>query len=191
MKNQKGVTIVALTITVILFTIILTAVTFSSISSIHIRRLYNMYEDILLLQGRLNMYYIQENAIPILTTPDDGHGVKAFDFFTSSMNEITSIAITNETEGRLKVRSTKINPNDAPASAYSGWQTSDYVLLNVEALKDPKYGGDFELNNEKPGDYYAVNKRSLQVYYCNGVSASEDLEDFSFSIPFDSYNFVN
>ncbi len=180
MKNQKGVTLVALSITIILFTVVLTAITFSSVSSTHVRRLSKMYEDVLLLQGRVNVYYLQNNALPI-----DTRAVETFNTFKTKIQTIVS-----DSSNKL-LRTLKVNPNDCTAAGYGGWDAGNYAIININLLKGPAYGGDFELNNQRTNDYYAINKRSLQVYYCNGVVASEDATDIRYSIPFDKYTFVS
>jgi Tfp pilus assembly protein PilE len=182
MKNQKGVTLVALSITLILFTVVLTTITFSSVSSVHLRRLNNMYEDILFLQGRVNVYYAANGTVPSLDTEQD-----SLNDFRDAMQEIRKLS-----EG---VRFIKINPNDSyaqnNASSYENEFKNSYKLLDLNELKKPAYGGDFELNNEAAGDSYAINIRSLQVYYCKGVIASEDAGDRVYSIPFTKYQQVN
>ena len=178
MKNQKGVTLVALSITLILFTVVLTTITFSSVSSVHLRRLNNMYEDILFLQGRVNTYYVATGTVPTLDVEQD-----SLNTFREAMKELRKLS-----EG---VRFIKINPNDYYANTVATQNVDEfkngYKLLNLEALKVPAYGGDFELNNEAASDNYAINTRSLQVYYCKGVVANEDTNDRAYSIPFNKY----
>ena len=65
MKKQSGITIVALTITVLLFLLILSTITFTSLSSIQIRQLNNMYADIINLQEKIDLYYLKNGFLPI------------------------------------------------------------------------------------------------------------------------------
>ena len=65
MKKQEGITIVALTITVLLFLLILSTITFTSLSSIQIRQLNNMYADIINLQEKIDLYYLKNGFLPI------------------------------------------------------------------------------------------------------------------------------
>ena len=43
LKSKKGITVAALTITILLFLMILSTITFSSLSSIQIKKLNNIY----------------------------------------------------------------------------------------------------------------------------------------------------
>ena len=65
MKKQSGITIVALTITVLLFLLILSTITFTSLSSIQIRQLNSMYADIINLQEKIDLYYLKNGFLPI------------------------------------------------------------------------------------------------------------------------------
>ena len=65
LKNDKGITLVALTITILLFMLILSTITFSSLSSVHVKQLNNMYADITNLQEKIDIYYLQNGTLPV------------------------------------------------------------------------------------------------------------------------------
>lgn len=64
-KNNKGVTLVALSISIIIIGIILTVIVFSSKNSIVMRDLNNMYADIKILEDKISIYYLDYNELPI------------------------------------------------------------------------------------------------------------------------------
>ncbi len=65
LKNNNGITLVALTITILLFTMILSTITFASLSSVHVKQLNNMYADITNLQEKIDMYYLKYGTLPV------------------------------------------------------------------------------------------------------------------------------
>ena len=210
MKNQKGITLVALTITVVIFTIILATITFSSVSSLQLRRLNNMYADINVVQGRLDNYYIKNNGrLPIYS--DAEVSADAAMTLVQKQFNITmfNIGKSKENPGNVSERYQDVrkNPNDSLPTVDNPANPTDvtnptYKIIKFteqEGGKTTYLLGSFTLNNyyhDETGtrDYYLVNLQSHQVYYCTigvdniiaGVQASEDENDIRFSIPFEA-----
>ena len=65
LKSKKGITVAALTITILLFLMILSTITFSSLSSVQIKKLNNMYSDIISLQEKIDLYYLKNGVLPV------------------------------------------------------------------------------------------------------------------------------
>lgn len=65
LKNQKGITLVALAITVLLMIIILGTIKYSSTSSLNIKQVKNMYNDIRILEDKIAIYYLNYDKIPV------------------------------------------------------------------------------------------------------------------------------
>lgn len=66
MKNQKGVTLMILVITVIMLSIILGTITYNSVSSYRLNMYYMMCSDIELLDEKIALYYLENKEIPII-----------------------------------------------------------------------------------------------------------------------------
>ncbi len=177
MKNQKGVTMVALTITVILFAIILATITFSSLSSVHVKRLNNMYADVMAIQDRVDDFYAANGALPVY----DSTAANYAEVLEPEIQKFTAKMIVLSQEASSSFRNLLINPNDEISA-------TGYYMINLDLL------GTLNLSNAKKTDnvdYYFVNKKSHQVYYGRGVVASEDATDIRYSIPFDEYENVD
>lgn len=65
MKNEKGVTLLLLVLTLIVLAIIIGTISYSSISRIKMRAYYNMCADIELLDEKIALYYLENKSIPI------------------------------------------------------------------------------------------------------------------------------
>lgn len=63
-KNEKGVTMIAIVITIIILLIIVATVSFSSKNGIDMKKMNNMYTDIILLEDKVALYYLEHGTIP-------------------------------------------------------------------------------------------------------------------------------
>lgn len=112
MKKQEGITIVALTITVLLFLLILSTITFTSLSSIQIRQLNNMYADIVNLQEKIDLYYLKNGFLPIdvskkveyssdiewLATRNPNDGNVYYELDSETLKKLDGITLNNSEE---------------------------------------------------------------------------------------------
>jgi hypothetical protein len=64
-KNEKGVTIIALAITMIIAFILLGTITFSANTSIKLKDLNNMYTDIKTLEDTVALFYLNYGTVPV------------------------------------------------------------------------------------------------------------------------------
>lgn len=113
LHSNKGITLMAEVITVILMTIILGVISYSSLSSLDMRDLNNMYNDIIAIQEKAINYYYKNIEAPVDKTSvlnyteiknklgsqqnvnDEGGNYYKIDF--SKLSNITlNIAQTNE-----------------------------------------------------------------------------------------------
>ena len=69
MKNEKGITLMILISTIVVMSVIVGTISYSSINSIRMSNYYNMCSDIELLDEKIALYYLehkgQENALPV------------------------------------------------------------------------------------------------------------------------------
>ena len=63
-KNEKGVTMIAIVITIIILLIIVATVSFSSKNGIDMKKMNNMYTDIILLEDKVAFYFLENGTIP-------------------------------------------------------------------------------------------------------------------------------
>ena len=112
MKKQEGITIVALTITVLLFLLILSTITFTSLSSIQIRQLNNMYAYIVNLQEKIDLYYLKNGFLPIdvskkveyssdiewLATRNPNDGNVYYELDSETLKKLDGITLNNSEE---------------------------------------------------------------------------------------------
>lgn len=66
LKNNKGVTLVALSVTILIMVIITSALVYNSSKGMTSRQLTNLYNDVELLKDRVSTYYIKNGELPIL-----------------------------------------------------------------------------------------------------------------------------
>lgn len=68
MKNQKGVTLMILVVTIVIMAIIVGGISYSSIESFKMNAYYDMCTDIELLDEKIALYYIENKDLPIVTS---------------------------------------------------------------------------------------------------------------------------
>ena len=65
MKNQKGITLMILVVTVISMVIIFGTISYNSISSYRLNAYYMMCSDIELLDEKIAIYYLEKKELPV------------------------------------------------------------------------------------------------------------------------------
>ena len=65
MKNQKGITLMILVVTIIIMSIIVGSISFSSSSTFKMKGYYDMCADIELLDEKIAIYYVKNKSLPI------------------------------------------------------------------------------------------------------------------------------
>lgn len=71
MKNQKGVTLVSLIITIIIILIITSATVYTSTNRFKINNISKMYNDIELLNDKIATYYLKFGGLPIIKNTEN------------------------------------------------------------------------------------------------------------------------
>ncbi len=158
LKNDKGITLVALTITILLFMLILSTITFSSLSSVHVKQLNNMYADITNLQEKIDIYYLQNGTLPVKAGEE---------------NKINVNGMTNENIASTYKWLAERNGNDGDI----------YYLLTEDSYQ--KLGG-ITLSNSKAEDKFYINELTHTIYYEKGVQVSE-VEGKKYTIDLSEY----
>lgn len=150
LKNDKGVTLIVLTITIIVLLIITGITINSSRSQLAIKKVNNLYSDIDSINTKVSDYYVKNNSLPVLSD-------------NVFLNSSTDLGLLITSKGG---DSSIINPND----------DGNYYVIDLSKLDNLtlNYGKDFKKWNsssifDEIQDLYIINSVSHQIYYPKGV----------------------
>lgn len=146
-KNEKGITLIALTITIIVLMIVTSITIVNMESSMKIKRVNKLYNDISNLKTKIDAYYIEHKELPILEQ------------YCESQAELKSILETNG------VSNIQLDKND----------DEYYYVIDLSKIEGLtlSYGKEYnsDLSTDKGRkDLYIINNRSHQIYYPKTVS---------------------
>lgn len=147
LKNNKGITLIVQVLTITVLILILSVVSYSSVSSLEMKKLNNMYADIISIQEKAANYYLKYGEAPVdyaqpLNIVIDSEEV-------SDEEKANADAILNEQQR---------NSNDEIGAYY---KVDISKLLNLT------------LNNDQTEEeYYYMNTKTLTTYSSKGVIAS-------------------
>jgi len=155
MKSNRGVALATLVVAVLIMLTITGTITYTSLDTIKLRKLDDMYNDIKVLNQKIAYYHIENDELPTLEN-------------SIVYNNIIDV-VTKEEDGE-KV---KLNPNDGE---------ENYYIIDLEKLGGItlKYGRDYQkykensADIEKDRDVYIINKDSHTIYYLKGIEISEE-----------------
>lgn len=157
-KNQKGISLVSLTIAVIIILVITGTVLYNVRTNLGVQKLKAMQSDIENLKGKVENYYLQYGTLPINTLYNGNEPIDT-SINTNYINDvIENAAITN-------------------------LDTGDYYVLDLSAMENITltYGEDYQtLKNETPEniktlkggllkDVYIINSVSHNIFYVYGI----------------------
>ena len=162
-KNNKGITLLSLTVTIIILLVITGAMIFNAKNQISMQKVNKLNTDIQLLNSKVDEYYLKYGELPILCEYTN----------KSNFNNLLKTLAS----GRGASLNCDININDGDT----------YVVIDIEKL------GGINLNYgyEKDGDYfklkqnrtinsenmedkiYVINTKTHQIYFPHGVFADD------------------
>ena len=144
LRGEKGITMVTLVTTVILMIIIVGAIVFNSNSGVDLDSLNRMYDDIQVLQDKIDIYYAENDELPVV-----GDSIEALDVWDTAEND-------GESYYKIDIdkldSDLKLNYND------------DYYVNEISHIVYSKNGIQMD------GKYYY--RLSDDYYIVNGVSDS-------------------
>lgn len=145
-KNNKGITLVALMVTVIVLLIITTAGISTTLDRFELNDYKKMKSDLELLEDKVSDYYLKYEGLPMIRLSDGN--IEAFSY-TEYINGLTNVN-----------QEPAINAND----------NDIYYIIDLEALGNItlNYGKDYKENLGKD-DFYIINEQSHTIYYVKGV----------------------
>ncbi|MBR3696774.1 MAG: hypothetical protein IKM97_00640 [Clostridia bacterium] len=159
-RNNKGITLIAEVITVLLLIVIASIILYSSISNLKIKNLNNMFTDITTIQENALNYYLKYKKAPIT-------------------DEIISNDIIEAMEDEL-------NPNDEEGKYYK----INFSLLNKINLNNNQTEEDYYFINEKTLTVYhstgitiaGLNNSNLSQTFHTLPSNYKDISELNVSI---------
>jgi len=135
MKNQNGITVTMLVLTIVVFAIIVGTITFSSISSLQMRVYYNMCSDIEILDEKIALYYLQNKELPVLADNS-----KDINDLIAEYNENNVNYNPNNSGNLKKIDLSKLDNLSLNYTDYYIDETSHTIyLLNGITLKEETY----------------------------------------------------
>jgi len=165
-RNNKGVTLMALTITIIVMLIITSTIIYNSKNQAKMEKINKFYNDIETLNSKIEDYYLKYGDIPILV-PESGEAY---------CNKVELIKILEDkafySDLTLNTKDGQIvNPNDG----------DEYYIIDLEKLGgftlNFGYGDQYTKVKENPElinknnikEIYIINKDTNQIYYPSGI----------------------
>ena len=169
-KNEKGVTLMALTITIIVMLILSSIIIHSSDTHIDTQSINKLYSDIDNLNNKINKYYLEYGDIPIL--PKQYCGKEQLTNILNNNANAKSVELNNLSKNDDDI--TVLNPNDEDA----------YYIIDLEKMEGLtlNYGYDIDYKKAKQDvssistdiqDIYIINKVTHQIYYPKGIFSDE------------------
>lgn len=155
LKNNKGITLIVLTITIIVLLIITSITIYNSKSHLAIKNLNNLYSDIESIRTKVSDYYLSNNSLPIYENA-----------YLEDSSELTTLLKANGGEGDI------INVNDE----------GKYYVLNLSKLDNLtlNYGREYSHWNDTSNfstyqDLYIINEITHQIYYPKGIKYKDEV----------------
>lgn len=169
MKNNKGITLISLVLTVIVILIITSAMIFNTKNQLEMRKIQNLSNDIETLNSKVDEYYLKYGELPKLCnyTDSESKNFKNREDFEKSLQDKAK-------EQNLRLNN-EINANDG----------DDYIVIDLERLGNLTltYGYDEEYNTVKESkkimndgehiedEFFVINVKTHQIYFPHGIFA--------------------
>ena len=149
-RNQKGISLIALTVTILVLSIVTSIVVYNAKNNIEIREYKKLANDLEVLQNKIDMYYLKNEQLPVLNIND----------------------VPVEYEGPTYYLSQKqSNDNDnyyiIDLNSISGVTLNfgkDFYRINQNASNI----------DESMTDLYIVNEQSHRIYYAKGIDTGDN-----------------
>ena len=146
LKQENGITMVSLVVTIIILIILTSVLVFNTQDSIYIKRLNNLYNDIELLREKVSSYYNEYGEIPATIKYTNISSLKNI---LSAKNDIGDFYVID-------------------LEAMQG------ITLNYG--KDYEKIKNDESNVNNYTDLYIINKNSHNIFYVNGIEVKNKTE---------------
>ena len=156
LKNDKGVTLIILTITIIVLLIITGITINNSKSQLIIKKVNNLYSDIDSISTKVSDYYLKNNSLPVFDN----------NIYLNSSSELGTLIEKNGGDKSV------INAND----------DGPYYVLNLSKLENLtlNFGSEYKKWNDTSTsnmyqDLYIINGVTHQIYYPKGIKYGNNI----------------
>lgn len=156
LKNDKGVTLLVLTITIIVLLIITSITIGNAKNQLGIGKVNNLYSDLDSISTKVSDYYLKNNSLPVFEN----------NIYMNSKNELGVLFELNGGEKSV------INSNDDGA----------YYVIDLSKLENLtlNYGADYKKWDDSSTfqtyqDLYIINGVTHQIYYPKGITYSSNV----------------
>ena len=148
-KNNKGISLVTMVMTVLVMLILLSTLTYSAYTSLEIRNLNKLYNDIRTLNDAVAVYYMENGSLPV-----------SGEYATISVGETLDDNISFVTnDGTFINQDSLVNPNDYNEDTGVGQAT--YYTLDL---------GLFDNISLENDGQYIINEQSHTIFYVEGIT---------------------
>ena len=156
LKNDKGVTLIILTITIIVLLIITGITINNSKSQLMIKKVNNLYSDIDSISTKVSDYYLKNNSLPVFDN----------NIYLNSSSELGTLIEKNGGDKSV------INAND----------DGPYYVLNLSKLENLtlNFGSEYKNWSDTSTsnvyqDLYIINGVTHQIYYPKGIAYGKNV----------------
>lgn len=156
LKDSKGITLLALTITIIVMMILSGTLIISTNNQLKIKKINNLYSDIELLKNKVSEYYIKNKTLPIKGEYANADEVKTI-LKTNGAKNIENLLDVNDKIGDEKT-----------------YYVIDLAKLDNLTLNYGRKYSEWESGTSLQ-DLYIINIKSHQIYYPKGVKLDNEL----------------
>lgn len=160
LKNEKGITMVAIVITIVILLIIVSTVSFSSKNGIDMKNINNMYSDIIILEEKIASYYLKYDALPIkgsvLVYDDLPDAIKNTSIYPNNNEEYYIIDLSLIDNISLN------NARDASnASDVYIINTQSHIIYYLKGVSVEEYTSG--IKKEEKNTYYTIPRDYTQI----------------------------
>lgn len=158
-KNEKGFTLMALTITIIVMLIITGTLIYNAKNGVQMKKINNLYSDIEQIKSKISEYYVKNNSLPL-----KGNYCTA--------EELVTILKENGAD-KSKSQEDLLDVNDNKVAGEYTYYIIDLSKLDNLTLN---YGSDYKTwtgGMTGKEDLYIINITSHQIYYPKGIMVDQ------------------
>lgn len=144
LKNENGITLVSLAVTIAVMMILAVTISASLEPTIELKKYNSIKEDIIALTEEIKLYYLENGTLPVVKNLDGTYD-------TTKVYNLDDYGVPTEDR----------NPNDS----------GNYYFIKVALLNDINLNNGLGNTNSDytTDDVYVVNEKSLTVYYLQGA----------------------
>ena len=154
MKNNKGITMISLVITIIVLLILTSVTIYNGLAQLGIKRVNYLYADIESLSTKVADYYLKNEALPVFDNK-----------YVNNKSELETLFRKNGATTNIT------NVNDG----------EEYYVLDLSKLDNLtlNYGDDYKewtstSSSDKIQNIYIINSVTHQIYFPHGVRSGDE-----------------